>query len=145
MTDTYMSNLSNLCSFADINRHTPLKFVYTPVHGVGQPFAQRAFATFHLPPFISVDAQKDVDPNFSTVKYPNPEEGKETLQCAIHTANESQADFIIANDPDADRFALAQRDTDGSSQSGWTVLSGNQLGALLGRFVAVVCVCDTHL
>ncbi|CAF1413927.1 unnamed protein product [Adineta ricciae] len=130
--DLYMSNLSKLCFFPELNSSTPLKFVYTPVHGVGQPYAERAFAAFHFQPFISVDEQKNPDPNFSTVKYPNPEEGKETLECAIRTANKHNADFIIATDPDADRFALAERDTSGSSETGWRILSGNQLGALLG-------------
>ena len=128
-----MSNLSYLSSFPDLNARTALKFVYTPVHGVGQPYAERAFAAFQFQPFISVDEQKDPDPEFSTVKYPNPEEGKETLECAIRTANKHNADLILANDPDADRFALAERDSSGSSSSGWRILSGNQLGALLGQ------------
>ena len=127
-----MTNLSKLCSFPDLNRSTSLKFVYTPVHGVGQPYAEKAFEAFHFSPFISVDEQKSPDPEFSTVKYPNPEEGKETLECAIATANRHNADFILANDPDADRFALAERDSTGSSSTGWRILSGNQLGALLG-------------
>ena len=127
-----MSHLSHLSYFPDLNAQTPLKFVYTPVHGVGQPYAERAFAAFQFHPFISVDEQKDPDPEFSTVKYPNPEEGKETLECAIRTANKHNADLILANDPDADRFALAERDSSGSSSSGWRILSGNQLGTLLG-------------
>lgn len=124
--------MSNLCHFPEINSSTPLKFVYTPVHGVGQPYAERAFAVFQFKPFISVDEQKFPDPDFSTVKYPNPEEGKETLECAIRTANKNNADFIIATDPDADRFALAERDPTNSNGTGWRILSGNQLGALLG-------------
>jgi phosphomannomutase len=67
------------------------------------------------------------------VKYPNPEEGKETLACAIRTANEHKADFIVSTDPDADRFALAERDTKGNNESEWRILTGNQLGALLGK------------
>jgi len=128
-----MKNLSNSCYFPELNASTPLKFVYTPVHGVGQPYAELAFSVFKFQPFISVDKQKDPDPNFSTVKYPNPEEGKETLECAIETANQNNADFILATDPDADRFALAERDTTGSSETGWRILSGNQLGTLLGK------------
>ena len=123
-----MSNLSGLCSFPDLNGSSDLKFVYTPVHGVGQSFAEKAFEQFHFRPFISVEEQKDPDPNFSTVKYPNPEEGKETLECAIRTANREKANFILATDPDADRFALAER----KDQHNWKILSGNQLGSLLG-------------
>lgn len=130
--DLYMKNLSNLCYFPEINSKTSLKFVYTPVHGVGQIYAEQAFSVFRFKPFISVEEQKKPDPDFPTVKYPNPEEGKETLECAIRTANENNADFILATDPDADRFALAERDTQGISQTGWNILSGNQLGTLLG-------------
>ena len=50
----------------------------------------------------------------------------------MKTANKNNADFILATDPDADRFALAERDTQRTSETGWTILSGNQLGALLG-------------
>ncbi len=125
--------MSKLCNFPELNSSTELKFVYTPVHGVGQPYAERAFDAFKFKPFISVDKQKTPDPEFSTVKYPNPEEGKETLECAIETANKTNADFILATDPDADRFALAERGTTSSSQTGWRILSGNQLGALLGK------------
>jgi phosphomannomutase len=116
-----------------VNAIAPLKFVYTPVHGVGQPYAERAFAAFKFPPFISVKEQSSPDPNFSTVKYPNPEEGKETFACAIRTANEHKADFILSTDPDADRFALAERDTKGNNESEWRIFTGNQLGALLGK------------
>ncbi|CAF2044111.1 unnamed protein product [Rotaria magnacalcarata] len=130
--DLYIKNLSNLCYFPELNAKTELKFVYTPVHGVGQQFAEKAFAAFKFQPFISVDEQKNPDPDFPTVKYPNPEEGKETLECAIKTANKNNADFILATDPDADRFALAERDTQATTQTGWRILSGNQLGALLG-------------
>ena len=57
------------------------------------------------------------------------------MECAIRTANKNNADFILATDPDADRFALAERDTQGISQTGWRILSGNHLGALLGKLV----------
>ncbi|CAF1034333.1 unnamed protein product [Rotaria sordida] len=130
--DLYIKNVSNLCCFPELNANTELKFVYTPVHGVGQVYAEKAFSAFKFQPFISVDEQKRPDPDFPTVKYPNPEEGKETLECAIRVANKTNADFILATDPDADRFALAERDTQGTSQTGWNILSGNQLGALLG-------------
>ena len=61
------------------NEKSTLKFVYTAMHGVGTPFAKRAFEVFGLPPFISVDKQIKPDPDFSTVEFPNPEEGKGSL------------------------------------------------------------------
>jgi phosphomannomutase len=88
--------MSNLCFFPEINASTPLKFVYIPVHGVGLPYAEDAFLVFQFRPFISIEKQKNPDPNFSIVKYPNPEEGKETLECAIQIANENNANFILA-------------------------------------------------
>ena len=122
-----------MINFPEINANTPLKFVYTPVHGVGQPYAERAFATFKFSPFISVKKQSAPDPEFSTVKYPNPEEGQEALACAIETANKHGADYILSTDPDADRFALAEKDTSGHTEIGWRIFTGNQLGALLGK------------
>lgn len=104
--------------------------VYTPVHGVGQFYAEKAFEYFKLNKFISVDEQKEPNGDFPTVKYPNPEEGKETLECSIKTAEANGADLIVANDPDADRFAVAEKD---SNSGKWIVLSGNQLGTLLGE------------
>lgn len=133
--DLYTSEVAKLSFFPEFNEKTALKFVYTPVHGVGQPYAERAFAAFKFPPFISVKEQKDPDPEFSTVKYPNPEEGKETLACAMRTANEHKADFILSTDPDADRFALSERQVKGNNESDWRIFTGNQLGALLGRIV----------
>ena len=129
-----MKDLSKLSFFPELNKKSEMKFVYTPVHGVGQQYVLRAFEQFQFSNLISVDKQKNPDPNFPTVKYPNPEEGKETLECAIQTANENQADFILANDPDADRFALAERDSTDFDKKRWRILSGNQLGTLLGLF-----------
>lgn len=61
------------------NEKSNLKFVYTAMHGVGTPFAKRAFETFHLNPFYPVLEQVEPDPDFPTVAFPNPEEGKGSL------------------------------------------------------------------
>ena len=58
-------------------------------------------------PFIVVEEQKDPDPEFSTVKFPNPEEGKSALDLSIRTAEDNGSSIILANDPDADRLACA--------------------------------------
>jgi phosphoglucomutase / phosphopentomutase len=63
------------------NAASDLKIVYTPMHGVGLRFAAASFAAFSLPPFIPVALQAGPDPDFPTVKYPNPEEGKSALVC----------------------------------------------------------------
>ena len=131
--DLYISEITKLSYFSQLNEKSSLKFVYTPVHGVGQPYAERAFAAFRFAPFISVDEQKSPDAEFPTVKFPNPEEGKETLACAMRTADEHRADFILSTDPDADRFAIAERESKEDKSNEWRVITGNQLGALLGK------------
>lgn len=60
-------------------------------------------------PVIPVKEQRDPDPEFSTVKFPNPEEGKSALQLSIDTANADGSTVILANDPDADRLAVAEK------------------------------------
>ncbi|KRT83839.1 hypothetical protein AMK59_4874 [Oryctes borbonicus] len=112
----------------DINEKTSLKFVYTPLHGVGFVYFARAMDAVNLK-IIPVESQKDVDPDFPTVKLPNPEEGKDALSLAIKTAEVNHCTIIIANDPDADRMACAEKD---SLTGKWKIFSGNELGALLG-------------
>ena len=60
------------------------------MHGVGQKWAEKIFESFNLKPFFSVDLQKDPDPEFPTVKFPNPEEGKGSLKLAIETAGKKK-------------------------------------------------------
>jgi phosphoglucomutase len=70
-------NVMIVCS--DDNAKSNVKFVYTAMHGVGTPFAERAFDAFKLAPFIPVKEQVKPDPDFPTVAFPNPEEGKGSL------------------------------------------------------------------
>lgn len=115
----------------DINRQSTVKFTYTAVHGVGYPYVEEAFKCAHLKPVVPVLAQVEPDPEFPTTPMPNPEEGKETLNLAIKTATEEKCDIILANDPDADRLAVAERAENGT----FKVFSGNELGSLLGWWV----------
>ncbi|KAI8374330.1 uncharacterized protein BYT42DRAFT_547388 [Radiomyces spectabilis] len=126
--DSYFEEVSALCKFREDNEKTPVKFVYTAMHGVGYPFAKRAYECFGLPPFITVDKQLHPDPDFPTVAFPNPEEGKGALSLAIETAEKHNANIILANDPDADRLAIAEKLPSGE----WRLLSGNQIGSVLG-------------
>ena len=79
------------------------------MHGVGAPWVTRALKEFNLPHYIPVTAQVDADPEFPTVQYPNPEEGKGALKLAMETADKANSRLIIANDPDADRLAVAEK------------------------------------
>ncbi|XP_019491543.1 PREDICTED: phosphoglucomutase-2 [Hipposideros armiger] len=112
----------------NVNRETKLKFVHTSVHGVGHNFVQSAFRAFDFVPPEAVPEQKVPDPEFPTVKYPNPEEGKGVLTLSFALADKIKAKIILANDPDADRLAVAEKQDSGE----WRVFSGNELGALLG-------------
>lgn len=115
--------------FLDINEEAQLKIVYTAMHGVGFPFVERAFEVSKLKPVHAVMEQRDPDPEFPTVKFPNPEEGKSCLVLSMKLADDVGSDLILANDPDADRLACAER----NPRSGqWRVFNGNELGSLLG-------------
>ncbi len=115
--------------FLEANKKNPLKFVYTAMHGVGYPYVQKAFSAVNLQPVHSVKEQQEADPEFRTVKFPNPEEGKSCLVLSIKLADEIGSDVILANDPDADRLACAEKDL---KTGKWRVFTGNELGALLG-------------
>ncbi len=103
------------------------RFVYTALHGVGWETAQRVFADAGFGEPVVVSEQIEPDAAFPTVSFPNPEEPG-ALDLAFRTASEASVDLIIANDPDADRLAVAVPDHSG----GWRRLTGNQVGWLLG-------------
>lgn len=102
------------------------KIVYTPVHGVGWRYVGEM-----VPSLIPVPEQRDPNPNFPTVKFPNPEEGKDTLRMALGLAEKQDSKLVMANDPDVDRFALAER----TKSSGWKVFTGNEIAAMFAMFL----------
>ncbi|XP_060939848.1 phosphoglucomutase-2 [Limanda limanda] len=124
----YFKAIQKHCHHRDINKSSEVKIVHTSVHGVGHTFVQSAFKAFDLQPPYAVEEQKDPDPEFPTVKYPNPEEGKGVLTLSFALAEREGATVVLANDPDADRLAIAEKQESGQ----WRVFSGNELGALLG-------------
>lgn len=98
------------------------------MHGVGCQWIVRAFASFKHQPLHVVPCQQHPDPNFPTVSFPNPEE-KGALNESMKFANENSCSLIIANDPDADRLAVAEKNLETNT---WKVFSGNEIGVLLG-------------
>ncbi|MET9777228.1 phospho-sugar mutase [Streptomyces sp. NPDC006367] len=99
--------------------------VYTAMHGVGRDTLLAAFARAGFPEPVLVAEQADPDPDFPTVAFPNPEEPG-AMDLAFAKARETGPDLVIANDPDADRCAVAVHDgTD------WRMLRGDEVGALL--------------
>ena len=108
-----------------------LKIVYTAMHGVGTETLQQVFHKAGFASPILVDAQCAPDPDFPTVAFPNPEEPG-AIDLALETAKSFDADLVIANDPDADRCAAAVKDP----LTGWRMLRGDELGAILGESIA---------
>uniref|UniRef100_UPI0037E908F2 phosphopentomutase n=1 Tax=Semicossyphus pulcher TaxID=241346 RepID=UPI0037E908F2 len=124
----YFKAIQKHCHHRGINKSSEVKIVHTSVHGVGHAFVQSAFKAFDLNPPYAVEEQKDPDPEFPTVKYPNPEEGEGVLTLSFALAEKEGATVVLANDPDADRLAIAEKQESGQ----WRLFSGNELGALLG-------------
>ncbi|MFI8961215.1 phospho-sugar mutase [Streptomyces sp. NPDC053493] len=102
--------------------------VYTAMHGVGKEVLTAAFARHGFPPPALVAEQADPDPAFPTVAFPNPEEPG-AMDLAFEAARAVDPDIVIANDPDADRCAVAVPDA--SVDGGWRMLRGDEVGALL--------------
>lgn len=130
MTKSYVEAIKNELIAPDASVSFP--FVYTPMHGVGRPvFAEicRNFGGKAIQ-FADVEEQQEPDPEFPSVRFPNPEE-KGALDHAIAKAKKIGARFVIANDPDADRFSAAFQCKD----STWRQLTGNEIGALFASFV----------
>jgi len=119
-----------LCRHGPTNAQSKIKVVYTAMHGVGYPYQARAIETFNLPAVLPVKEQQLPDPTFPTVPFPNPEEAG-ALDLAKAFSEAEGATLVIANDPDADRLACAERDP---TTGVWTVFSGNDIGTLLAAW-----------
>ncbi|MDY4761018.1 phospho-sugar mutase [Streptococcus thoraltensis] len=107
-----------------------MKIVYTPLHGTGEMLARRSLAEAGFESVQIVEKQATVDPDFSTVTSPNPE-SQAAFALAEELGREIDADVLLATDPDADRVGVEVRQSDGSY---WN-LSGNQIGALIAKYV----------
>ncbi|WP_144882503.1 phospho-sugar mutase [Microbacterium paraoxydans] len=110
-----------------------LRWVYTAMHGVGWETVARILDAAGYPRPVVVDEQLHPDATFRTVSFPNPEEPG-AMDLAFATARRAKADFILANDPDADRLAVAIPDE--TAADGWRRLTGNEVGLLLGARAA---------
>lgn len=113
------------------NNPGDLKVVYTAMHGVGTETLQRVFNHAGFATLILVDEQSQPDPDFPTVTFPNPEEPG-AIDLALEKARDFGADLVIANDPDADRCAVAVNDP----KTGWRMLGGDELGVIFGEWIA---------
>jgi len=142
MIRIYTNSLKKLISNSLRFERIPC-FVYTPLHGVGLPFMEVALKVildysvansqgliYNAYDMKVVDSQALPDPYFTTIKYPNPEE-KGALDLAMALADDEGIDLILANDPDADRFAVAEK-----VAGHWYQFTGDQIGVLLGQYIS---------
>jgi len=123
--DQYIVEVSKLAT-----KPNNLKVIYTPLHGVGAETFIKVFEKSGFKAPIVVKEQVKPDPDFPTTAFPNPEEAG-AIDMALAYAKEHSADLVIANDPDADRCAVAIND----SALGWRMLRGDEVGTLLGHYL----------
>ncbi|MFE1322160.1 phospho-sugar mutase [Kitasatospora phosalacinea] len=131
--DVLAAYLARAVSVLDADGPRELTTVYTPLHGVGRDVLLAAFAAAGFPAPTVVAEQAEPDPDFPTVAFPNPEEPG-AMDLAFAAARAARPDLVIANDPDADRCAVAVPDP--AADGGWRMLRGDEVGALLGAAVA---------
>jgi len=127
----YLEKIASLSVSPEaIKRQKDLKIVFSPIHGTGITLVPQALEKFGFENVILVEEQVKPDGNFPTVVYPNPEE-KEALTLALKKAQETDADLVLATDPDADRVGIAVKNNDGEFE----LLNGNQTGSLLVNYM----------
>lgn len=121
IVDRYLDTVAGLAE----DGPRDLRLVYTPLHGVGGTSVLQVLELAGFPAPHVVSQQEEPDPEFSTVSFPNPEEPG-AMDLAMALARETDADLVVANDPDADRCAAAV-----PGPHGWRMLRGDEVGALL--------------
>ena len=121
LVEQYVERISQVIS----NKYGDLKVAYTPMHGVGQETFDRCMKKVGFSKSFDVLEQTKPNPDFPTVSFPNPEE-KGAMDLLLALAKSKNADIAIANDPDADRCALAVKD-----KGNWKVLTGDEIGYLI--------------
>ena len=130
--DDYIALVKTLSIFPDVVREAGknLKIVYTPLHGSGNVPVRRILHEIGITNVSVVKAQENPDPDFSTIRVPNPEDPA-AFALAIELANQIGADAIFGTDPDCDRLGVAVRQKDGS----FRLLTGNQIGCLMLYYI----------
>ncbi|MFP4042485.1 MAG: phospho-sugar mutase [Bacteroidales bacterium] len=131
MDNAYLERIKSLSlNPSVIKKHKDLKIVYTPLHGTGVDLVPKVLKKFGFENVIHVPEQDEVNGNFPTVKYPNPEDNN-ALEKAIQKAEEQNADLVMATDPDSDRVGIAVRNNKGKIE----ILNGNQAASLLIHYL----------
>lgn len=130
--DAYIAALKKVCVNPELSKKygKDTKIIYTPLHGSGNKPVRRILKEIGFENVTVVKEQELPDPDFSTVKYPNPEE-RAAFEIAIKMAQKDNVDLIIGTDPDADRVGVVVRDAKGE----YMTLTGNQTGCLLLEYI----------
>lgn len=128
VTRRYLDGLKSLLPPRAVSK--PIRIAHTALHGVGAPLVRAALREAGFDDVMEVTEQAEPDPDFPTVAFPNPEEPG-AMDRVLELARTHDADLVLANDPDADRLAVAVRDETGRH----VVLDGNQVGCLLGHYL----------
>ncbi|WP_255706675.1 phospho-sugar mutase [Anoxybacillus sp. LAT_33] len=128
--DAYIQKLKTISLHPELSHEVDVKVVFTPLHGTANKLVQRGLKEFGYEHVFVVKEQEQPDPNFSTVKSPNPEEHA-AFELAIQLGKQVDADVLIATDPDADRLGIAVKNEQGE----YIVLTGNQTGGLLLHYI----------
>jgi len=128
--DAYIEELKSIQLNSNLDSVKDLKIVFTPLHGTANKPVRAGLEAFGFENVTVVKEQELPDANFSTVKSPNPEEHA-AFEIAIGYGKEIDADILLGTDPDADRLGVAVKDLSGE----YTVLTGNQLGALMLEYL----------
>ncbi|MBD3107620.1 phospho-sugar mutase [Bacillus sp. AGMB 02131] len=126
--EAYLSQLQNIS--LQNKKMEDIKIVYSPLHGTGNKLVQEGLKRLGFENVTVVQEQELPDPDFSTVKSPNPEE-HDAFKLAISYGEKMDADLLLATDPDADRLGVAVRNKEGN----YTILTGNQIGAILIHYL----------
>ncbi|MCP4446971.1 MAG: phospho-sugar mutase [Myxococcales bacterium] len=129
MVSLYLDGVEKLALHPGLLGKTPLTVAYTPMHGVGARFVKMALERAGVSGVHVEPKQEEPDGAFPTVAFPNPEEAG-AMNLVFELAKKVGADLVLANDPDADRLAVALPEADG-----FTMLSGDQVGALLADYL----------
>lgn len=129
-TDSFVEAVLKQSRYSDAVSKADLSIVYTPLHGTGNIPVRKALSTDGFKQVAVVEKQEIPDGNFPTVVSPNPED-RRALELGIAKAKEINADIVLGTDPDSDRVGIAVRSSDGE----YRLMTGNQVGALLMKFI----------
>ncbi len=127
--ETYLENVGKQSVNPDVCKNSGLKVVYTPLNGAGNKLVRKILSRIGIDDVTVVPEQEMPDGNFPTCPYPNPEI-KEALKVGLDLCEKTQADLLLATDPDSDRVGIAVKTKDG-----YRLMTGNETGIMLMNYL----------